>query len=832
LVGEDVLSDIVNSYLNLLGTSAAIYEKNGDYALGIFASGWCQFLDYSSYKLCGTVDKKEALESGKWLCHESCWTDASKIAIETGQPVDLECNGGLCLYAVPVWAGGEIVGAINFGYGDPPKEPQKLKEIANRYDVSVEELRKVSDSYESRPPFIIEIAKNRLLTSARLIGTMIERKRAEEEAKNLAKFPSEDPNPVLRVARDGTLLYANEAGSPLLAEWQCQVGQLVPQNWRQTISEVFASGSYRRVETEHAGRVFAFVVAPVPEADYVNLYGRDITERKDAEARRLLAAKILERLNQKSERLDLIRDIIKLVKEFTGFAAVGVRLREGEDFPYFGVNGFSDDFVQAENYLCARNEKGEQICDAEGRPVLVCMCGNVIVGRADPALPFFTEGGSFWTNSTTELLACTSPEAFQVPVRSRCNEAGYESVALIPLRCGDEIVGLLQLNDSRAGRFTPEVVRFFEEVGASIGIALARIRAEEQVVNLAKFPSENPNPVLRIAKDSTVLYANAAGAELLKSWGSDVGGKAPEHWHQYIARILKRAGPSEQLEVVCRDTVFSLIMAPVVEAGYVNVYGIDITERKLAEEDLRKYRLHLEELVKSRTAELTEANEQLLQEIEARKRLEKEILNVSERERRRIGQELHDSLGQQLTGVAFMTKVLEQKLAGKSLNEAAEAAEIGNLVNQATEQARGLSKGLHPVDLEAGTLVLALQELATTTESLFGIHCTFQCDKRVKIDKSEVAIHLYRIAQEAITNAIKHGKAKNIRIKFAYGRSKSVLTVGNDGLDFPQEFEARGTGMGLQIMDHRVDIIGGSLDIRKAPEGGTVLVCTFPNKTH
>ncbi|MHC4259374.1 MAG: sensor histidine kinase, partial [Planctomycetota bacterium] len=133
-------------------------------------------------------------------------------------------------------------------------------------------------------------------------------------------------------------------------------------------------------------------------------------------------------------------------------------------------------------------------------------------------------------------------------------------------------------------------------------------------------------------------------------------------------------------------------------------------------------------------------------------------------------------------------------------------------------------------DLDAGTLGSALQELATSTERLFGIGCTFECGKRVQVANSEVAVHLYRIAQEAITNAIKHGKTKNIRIRLAHGRDKSVLTVRNDGVDFPKEFEARGTGMGLQIMDHRIDIIGGSLDIRKAPGGGTVMTCKFPNK--
>jgi len=558
---------------------------------------------------------------------------------------------------------------------------------------------------------------------------------------------------------------------------------------------------------------------------------RDITERKDTEAQQKLAGQILERLNRKSIGMDLTHDILKLIKTATELDAVGLRQQVDGDFPYFEVNGFPDDFVKAENYLCSHNEAGELILDSKGRPALECMCGVVLSGRADPTLPFFTEGGSFWTNSTTELLTCTPQEDLQGPTRNRCNEAGYESVALIPLRSGDEIVGLLQLNDTRKGRFTPEMVQFFEKVGATIGIALARTRAEQEVKNLAKFPSENPYPILRIAKDGMIIYANAAGSELIDNWGCKVGEQAPEHWHEHILKILT-SGFSEQLEVVCEDRIFSLVITPVVDAGYTNVYGIDITERKYAEESLRKYQQQLEGLVQIRTAELTETNKKLLLEIEGRKRLEKEILNISEREQTRIGQELHDSIGQQFTGIAFMTKVLEQKLTEKLPDEATDAAEIKKLVNQAMDQMRSLARGLHPIDLDACSLTSSLQELAATTENLFGIRCTFKCDKPIPIDDAEVATHLYRITQEAITNAIKHGKTKNILVELARERDKYVLKVKNDGLDFPEEFEARGTGMGLQIMDHRADIIGASFDIHKAAEGGTILTCSFSNKTH
>jgi ligand-binding sensor protein len=186
-IDQYVLRGIASEYLDLLDTSSAIYEKNGDYAFGIFSSLWCRLMDRASRTLCNTDDNAQALASGKWLCHESCWTDCSKQAIETGAPVDIECNGGMRLYSVPIFAGEEVIGAINFGYGDPPRDPEKLRAIADSYALDYEKLSREASTYNTRPAFIIEMAKQRLQVSARLIGVLIERKQAEEALRNLAK---------------------------------------------------------------------------------------------------------------------------------------------------------------------------------------------------------------------------------------------------------------------------------------------------------------------------------------------------------------------------------------------------------------------------------------------------------------------------------------------------------------------------------------------------------------------------------------------------------------------------------------------------------------------
>lgn len=353
-------------------------------------------------------------------------------------------------------------------------------------------------------------------------------------------------------------------------------------------------------------------------------------------------------------------------------------------------------------------------------------------------------------------------------------------------------------------------------------------RAELQIRDLAKFPSENPWPVLRIRRDGTVLYSNRPGQILMRAWNTQPGQPLPEQWYQRIRQVIELER-TRTTEVAAQGRLFSLVLVPVSGANYVNIYGRDVTAQKLAERQIHDLNRDLELRVQKRTAELTTANARLREEFKHRRLLERELLEISEKEQRRIGQELHDSLGQQLTGIAIMTKVLEKKLQARCPAEAIEAGNIAQLINQAIDETRQLSRGLHPVALDEDGLMSALEGLTATTDTVFRVACTFRCLEPVRLNDVTTAGHLYRIAQEAVTNAIRHGQTQAIVIELIRENDQVTLKVTNDGRDFPKVLP-RGKGIGLQVMRHRAEMIDGTLTVGRAPTGGTQVLCTCDMK--
>lgn len=216
-----------------------------------------------------------------------------------------------------------------------------------------------------------------------------------------------------------------------------------------------------------------------------------------------------------------------------------------------------------------------------------------------------------------------------------------------------------------------------------------------------------------------------------------------------------------------------------------------------------------------------------IRDISERKRLERTVLEISEREQRRIGQDLHDGLGQHLTGIAFMAKVQQHQLAEKQSPEAADAAKIVQLVNDAILKTRELSRGLLPVLSDARGLNSALQLYAAEVQDLFGIACRFQCNDSVLIRDTAIATHLYRIAQEAVNNALKHAQARNIQIRLFSGEREGSLIIQDDGIGIERP-PAPHAGVGLHIMNYRAGMIGGNLEVRRAHPQGTVVTCRFP----
>lgn len=258
-------------------------------------------------------------------------------------------------------------------------------------------------------------------------------------------------------------------------------------------------------------------------------------------------------------------------------------------------------------------------------------------------------------------------------------------------------------------------------------------------------------------------------------------------------------------------------------------------ESRIIHEQLKKSHHRLEQEVSHRTAELANSNDGLRQEIAERKALEAELLLSGESLRRAMGRDLHDGLGQQLTSIAFFGATLHQQLAGQSRPEAATSQRIVDMINQSIDTVRAVSRGLYPVALESSGLSAALNELAESTAMIHQITCRFREISPLSSSDPLVTINLYRIAQEAINNAIKHGKAKSLNIELGEANGHVRLVIMDDGVGFQADDIPEGSafvpgreGMGLRNMQYRAELLGGVFSLNRNPHGGATAVVIFP----
>ena len=217
----------------------------------------------------------------------------------------------------------------------------------------------------------------------------------------------------------------------------------------------------------------------------------------------------------------------------------------------------------------------------------------------------------------------------------------------------------------------------------------------------------------------------------------------------------------------------------------------------------------------------------IIRDLTERKALEDKILHISEEEQARIGQDIHDDLCQQLAAIGCLAKVAQKNLTKAGSSEAEGLAEIVQLISRANTRARETSRGLMPVVIDSGGLMAALEELAVSTARAFEVVCDFRYDNPVQLNDNKLSVQLFRIAQEAVSNAVKHGQARRVDLHLARQSGNIVLTIRDNGIGIPNS-PAQGTGMGLLTMNHRAQMMGGTLKIEPRADGGTQVTCSVP----
>ncbi|HYY31793.1 MAG TPA: GAF domain-containing protein [Chthoniobacterales bacterium] len=462
-----------------------------------------------------------------------------------------------------------------------------------------------------------------------------------------------------------------------------------------------------------------------------------------------------------------------------------------------------------------------------------------------------------------ETLRCDDTESDPRVNREACRKIGLRSMVVVPLYHRGGPVGVLKVLSTEPAAFSESDARALQLMAGLIGVAMsnaaefesrqallaertstvaaleARARQQNAIAQLSQralegldLPALLGDAVELILQILQVEYCSVI--ELLSD-GNGLLLRAGAGWKEgRVGQIRFSAGRESPAgfalfsnsavviedfatEIRFRQPKFLLdhgvvSAATVIIHGRCKPYGVlgayTIKRRKFTSDDI-----HFIQSVANVLAAVID-----------RRQLEEELLAISGREQQRIGQDLHDGLCQQLVGIEFRNSVLVQQLANEDAKT--EATMIGELIRNATRQARLLAKGLSPVQLDAAGLMSALHELTSNASKLFDVSCRFDCPEPVLVADNTVATHLYRIVQEAISNAVKHGQAKLIIVSLTCVADQLTLRIWNNGAEFPSGATGKG-GLGLRIMQYRAEMIGATLKFASATDNDATVECTF-----
>jgi PAS domain S-box-containing protein len=556
---------------------------------------------------------------------------------------------------------------------------------------------------------------------------------------------------------------------------------------------------------------------------------QDITERKQAESYRELGRTALEILAGPDELHQTLSQIVNEIQRQTGCDAAGIRLHEGDDFPYLAQTGFPADFLRLENTLVERGADGGVCRDRAGNICLECTCGLVISGKTDPANPFFTAGGSFWTNNSSPLLELPRDQDPRNKPRNECIHQGYASVALIPIRAKNGIPGLIHLNARKKGFFSRGAVEQLENMAAHIGEALMRKQAEnalrESEEKFRTIIEASPVPMVLYNEQHQITFINSAvtgtygytidDVPSVEVWW-EVGYPDPAY-RQWIAqtwfdRIRQSQDTGEafvpmEATIRCKNGTDKTVLG---SAALVSAFGstsylavlYDITDRKRAEEALR----------------INEARYQgLAQHLET----------VREEERRRLSRELHDDIGQILTALKIdLMMVHDGCSCGSEVKD--RMTDMQRLLSDGIQSVHSLCHRLRPGSLDDLGLDEALSGLVNDWRQRNGTTCEFHADLDDAAISDAVKTAVFRMVQEALTNVSRYAQASQVTINLVADQASLNVLISDNGCGMEPGAADKPTSFGLMGMRERIEVVGGELHIESAPGCGTRIEADIP----